>query len=1359
MKTIKTAFLLLMMILALSIGATLVLAAPQTVYVSSSGSDTNDGSTEAKAVASLDRAFELMPDGGKIVFTGKTYTIEKDYETPASDGKYTLTSVMKGSDGKAGVVNYSGLFSLNADFLIENIRFKGTSTPIIVCNGNNVTFGENIKNDSDSYIVGGVNLTAADGPEKGNITNDYTIQINSGRWQYFYGGNRRATGSAPTSLISGDINIIVDGATFKNTDLARDGKTNCISGMNSIAGDVNFTMKSGEIYGCLYAVGRVGKSGTPTYNGNITVRLLGGTFKNTINNKGNGLFDVCQESTSKLNGNFHLEISNAAVVEFTSIGSSGVMGAATLDVPSKLVSKCEGFVREVYVSSKGKDTNSGASKGEAYATLEKAFEAVASNGGKIIVCDNVEVKDDLLLKESKKEVEITSAHKNENYKENATLKISASLSISSKVTFSNITLGGNGTLYANGNLLTLSESVESDGSLNISASSVSGESSTGGQAILLGGSYNIVSAGSIDGKGAAVATGTLVSVEGAKVKVLTVSGGNDISGSSIASIISGEVTDGVYGIYGNGEAQVSGTATVEIAGGKISGKIAAISDGITGTATGTYELSLIGGDLSAVSKVTGAGFNTSIGKSTDEHLDRLEDFTTKIKETVVFVKLEGAGNKDGSSPEHAVGTIDEAIKLLGDADGTIVLCGPSGVDEYTEPEHKGHIKITSRYAGVDYRRTADAKFYLGNKYIASGPVTFDDITVVTDGKNRFFFGNGNPIVFGEGVTCTIETTIASDTNYPYIFGGSNDMPSTINGADITINGGTWNRVVGGNRPSGTFVLGDISVKINGGNIVGYVAGSGYGTVSGNITVEINGGTVKHGVFGIYCEATDNTTVDGAIDIYLNEGKVTGKVNASRSDLNCSFSGVYTLYINNTNLDSVTDIKGAANIRGKSESKRVYGEGVNYSDAPEGTVTVNNPLCTGADPWVIYHEGFYYMAIVRGSSVYVSKAATVADLGDAEPVAVWTAGEENGLKSIWSPELHYFSEEEFGAENEGWYLYIACIPYDTKEEDQINTRRCYVLKSVTSDPQGSYMAPDTNKLDQAAKMTLSTDDTLWAIGPSVFRIEGSTYLTWTGTIKETARTYQTLNMAKMTSPYEIDLSTASVFCEPTEEWEKHGATYNSETNSPEVVEGATALYGPDGSVYCVYSVSGYWTPYYSLAMLKFKGGDPLDINNWEKSDTPVFVANKIDVFGPGHAAFVQSADGATNYFVYHGYKTSAMDRRYVHVEEYFFDEEGNLKFGNGVAVTGDVPVVVTKNPLPLSARMGAFGKSSNNQNQAGDAPQTDAELTDTSAVTDAQSDSKGGSLALVIGIIAGAVVLAGGAVAAIVISKKKGKKEE
>ncbi len=1356
MKKITTALIVLMTVLALGIGATFVFAAPSTVYVSSSGNDANDGSSAANAVKTLDRAFALMPDGGKIVFTGTSYTIDKNYSTPKSEGKYTLTSEMKDTKGNAGVVSYSGVLSLNSDFLIENIRFKGSSTPIFACNGNNVTFGNNIKNDSDSYIVGGANLTGEDNAEKGNLTEDYTIEIKSGRWVSFFGGNRRATGSSPCSTISGDINIIIDGATFKTTETDLAKNQNSISGMNSTSGDLNLTVKSGEIWGGLFAVGRLGTGGkSPSYSGNINIKLLGGTFENLSgNSKGNGIFNVCQDSNGKYNGDFHLEVSDAAKVSFKSIGSSGVTGISTLNVPAALVSKCTGFVRDVYVSGAGKDTNGGTSKDDAYATLAKAAEAVKDNGGRIIVCGNTEVTGDVVLKAASKDTVITSVYKGEDYKNTAKLTVSGTLAVSSNLCFENITLAGSGTVFANGKTVTFAESVSGDGNLNVSASAPSGETSNGGQVILLGGSYNTASAGSVGGKGAASVSGTLVSVEGAAVKVLCVSGGNDVSGSAVASILKGEITEGIYGIYGTGEAKLTGSAVVEISGGKIGGKIAAVSDGITGTAAGKFELSLLGGELS-IDKISGAGFTTSIGKAGDEFLSKLEGFGSTAKETVLFVKLEGAGKKDGSSPENALASIDAAIKLFGEGNGTIVVCGPIGVNEYREPEHKGEIKITSRYAGVDYRRTADAKFNLGNKYILSGPVTFDDIVISTDGSNRFLFGNGHPLTLGEGVSCVIDN--ANGGTYPYIFGGMNDKNGTINGASVTVNGGTWYRIIGGNRNSGTFLLGDISVTINGGNITGFVAGTGYGTVSGNVKLEINGGTVRHGVYGIYCDSTNNTSAEGNIDIYLNGGTVKGKVNASRSDTACSYNGTYTCHINGANLDSVTDIKGAASIRGNSESKRTYGVGVNYTDAPTGTVEAQNPLCSGADPWVIYHDGFYYMAVARGSSVCVSKAATVADLGDAEPVPVWTANEESGLSSIWSPELHYFSADEFGAEYEGWYLYIACIPYGADEDDQSNTRRCYVTKAVGSDPQGSYMAPDTKKLNHATKMLLYKDDTNWCIGPSVFRIEGKTYLTWTGHQKETGKTRQNLNIAEMISPYEIKLDTAAVFCWPTEAWEKHGATYDASNpkNLPEVVEGATALYGPNGTVYCVYSVSGYWTDYYALASLKFKGGNPCDINNWEKSAAPIFVANRIDVFGPGHAAFVQSADGLTNYLVYHGYKASGrVGGRYVHVEEYTFDENGILHLGSGIAATKDQMLTVAKNPLPLSAKMSAFGKSGEKPEQGNTDPaDTTADTTPETAPVIVPGETEKNNT-LVIVLISAAAVLAAGAAGFVILSKKK-----
>ena len=1281
MKRKTLVFVLSALLVAVTMGVIGIVSAwaqPNEVYVSSSGSDSNSGESEAKALRTFEAAFERMPKGGKIILCGSTYTVEKNYSMPVSESKYTLTSQM------TGAFYYSGVMELHSDFLIENITFQGSSTPIIACNGHNVTFGKGIVNNTNSYIVGGANLTASDNKSKGNFTEDYTIEINSGAWVYFFGGNRRTTGSAPTSTITADITIIIDGATFKDTNATITSNHNNLSGMNEVKGNISFIMKSGEIKGSLYAIGRVGQSGGSRKNtGSIDMQILGGVFSSSQNE-----IKVCQESNTEYNGDVSLKVSDSAVINLPTIDATGVLGRATLDVPSGVVSKCYGFVRDVYVSGTGSDSNGGTSKSDAYKTLDKAVSAVAASGGTIVVCGDVEISSDTVLKASNEDIMITSKYKSENYKSSAKLTVNAGLELGSDTTFDDITLAGTGTIYAGGHTVIAEKGVACDGKLNVSASAMTGDTSSGGQAVLLAGSYNTVSAGSIGGKGAGSVTNTLVSVEGATVKVLTVSGGNDISGSAVASILSGAVTDGIYGIYGTDSAKVSGRAIVEIAGGTVSGKICAVADGVSGEASGSYEFSLLGGNIGAVTVISGKGFANTTAKAPDEHLSKLSDFDKVAKELVLFVRDGGSGKRDGSSADNAMASIKDAINAFADNDGTIVICGTVTANEFVEPTHKnGKVRITSRYAGVDWARAADAKLILKTKYTIGGEVLFDDLVISTDGSTRIFFGNGYPIGFGEGVKCIIE---GSGSTYPYIFGGSNDQTATLTGASVTVSGGTWHRVIGANRYEAASVYGDITVTVNGGEIRSYVVGASCGRVKGNISIDINGGKIGYGVFAMLGEAGKVLKVDGNIDVHIDGGDIGGKINAAHMDKYVTFNGVYNCYINIQGLDSVTDIRGAVNTVGDSESRINYGVGVDPYAKVDGTAEYQNPQCSGADPWVIYHEGYYYMAVTRGSSVTIAKAPTVAQLGDAEPVAVWTPTEATGLgTSIWSPELHYFSAEEFGAEHAGWYLYVACIPYDEKDGNS-NSRRCYAIKALTDDPQGEYGSPVDGRLNMAVQIKMDRDNSNWNIGPSVFRINGKIYMTWTGEFYDASArtTKQTLNIAEMINPYTIDIDTHGVICTPTESWEKHGATYNGEGSAPEVVEGATAVYGPNGEVYCIYSASGYWTDYYALAQLKYKGGDPTDINNWEKYPTPLFVQNKY-VFGPGHAAYVQSVDGEKSYFIYHGYQTGGrVGGRYVYVEEYTVDSE-RVYLGLGSPTDTSVVLSVKKNPMSISERVSAF----------------------------------------------------------------------
>lgn len=656
--------------------------------------------------------------------------------------------------------------------------------------------------------------------------------------------------------------------------------------------------------------------------------------------------------------------------------------------------------------------------------------------------------------------------------------------------------------------------------------------------------------------------------------------------------------------------------------------------------------------------------------------------------TMLYVKDGGSGTHDGSTPSNAMSTITDAISELGNARGIIVLCGPVSIGEYTEPAHTGQIIITSCYNGIDYRKTSNAVMKLNNKYQLGGPVKFENLTVLTDGNTRLFFGCGYPLEFGEGIECTL--SVESGT-YPYVFGGTNKKSGTISGASVTISSGRFSRVSGGNRYLGGVIVGDVSVTMNGGIVDTYLSGSGVGNVNGNVSVTINGGKIGYGVYGMDCLSDRPTWLAGDLTLTINGGELAGSIAAAKFDTNGTLDGIFTCYINTSNLDSVGEIRGAYELGGFNASNIIYGEDVDENKTPETTVSCQNPITSGADPWVIYHEDYYYMAIVRGKSITIAKSRTLAGLGDAEPVAVWTATSSTGVDdSIWSPELHFFSAEDFGEENAGWYLYFACPPSDHPDDNFY--RRSYALRALTDDPQGAWGSPVDSTQNVPSRIAIDEDNSSWNIGPSIFRINGSIYMTWTGRKFEYYGEHtQNLNIAKMTNPYTVDISTKATICEPTESWEKYGATYSSSTekNLPEVVEGATAVYGDNGEVWCIYSASGYWTDHYALAQLRYTGGDPCDAGNWEKCSAPIFVQNN-EVYGPGHASYTKGHDGK-RYFIYHGYlePSSVEERaRSIFIEE-FSISDNNVILGDGTPKALSSVNYVANSPLTLKQRTYGF----------------------------------------------------------------------
>ena len=74
----------------------------------------------------------------------------------------------------------------------------------------------------------------------------------------------------------------------------------------------------------------------------------------------------------------------------------------------------------------------------------------------------------------------------------------------------------------------------------------------------------------------------------------------------------------------------------------------------------------------------------------------------------------------------------------------------------------------------------------------------------------------------------------------------------------------------------------------------------------------------------------------------------------------------------------------------------------------------NPVAAGADPWVVRHDGSYYLVQSKDRTIWVYKSDRLTE-PTQNGVAVWTAP-HNGWNhsNVWAPELHYIDGR--------WYIY-------------------------------------------------------------------------------------------------------------------------------------------------------------------------------------------------------------------------------------------------------------------------------------------------------------------------------------------------
>src|SRR5690625_4253420 len=92
-----------------------------------------------------------------------------------------------------------------------------------------------------------------------------------------------------------------------------------------------------------------------------------------------------------------------------------------------------------------------------------------------------------------------------------------------------------------------------------------------------------------------------------------------------------------------------------------------------------------------------------------------------------------------------------------------------------------------------------------------------------------------------------------------------------------------------------------------------------------------------------------------------------------------------------------------------------------------------------DPFVTYHNGFYYMVFTQVTHIDIYKSTDLGDISNGEITRVFTPQGENYhiSKNIWAPELHQT--------NGKWYLYFAA------DDGVDENHRMYVLENDSLDP--------------------------------------------------------------------------------------------------------------------------------------------------------------------------------------------------------------------------------------------------------------------------------------------------------------------
>ena len=287
--------------------------------------------------------------------------------------------------------------------------------------------------------------------------------------------------------------------------------------------------------------------------------------------------------------------------------------------------------------------------------------------------------------------------------------------------------------------------------------------------------------------------------------------------------------------------------------------------------------------------------------------------------------------------------------------------------------------------------------------------------------------------------------------------------------------------------------------------------------------------------------------------------------------------------------------------------------------------IENPILSdGADPWLIWHEGFWHAMVTGDYRLAMRRAETLSGLEAAPEIEIWRDAVPSRCRHFWAPEAFLLDKR--------WYLYY------TASSGADGSHRVHVLEAEGQDPIGPY--------HYKAQWRTDPDNRHFAIDGTVVQLaDGRRYAFWAGAPSHV------LFVSALGNPWTLRGGRVHL---PAEGFGSHP-----------VREGPVLL-RREGRVFLTYSIGDAQSPDYKLGLLwAEEDADLLDPAVWHQHPEPVLTrCDALSIYGPGHNVFFRSPDGTEDWIIYHAkdHDRFTYAGRAAWVQRVIWGDDGLPRFG-------------------------------------------------------------------------------------------------